>query len=464
MEQFEEQSINELTEKFKQMLSDGESKYFDSEEMGLIIEEFIYSYEFEYCNKAIDYAISLFPSNPFFRILKAKKLRMEFEFEAAEKELSQIERDFPPSAEFYKEKFSLLTILKDSNEETYQLLHKAYQLAPADPEIHFLLAFEFLKKKKLPKAINCVVFAIENEESFGEQLYNFSYLFEDNKQYEDALVFYKALTEKFPLLKGTWFGLGLALSWLEDHAGAIDAYRFSLSIDEDTPTAHFNIANSYFEMKEYEKALEHYESALHLDDQDFNSISSIGDCYVNLHRFEEALACYHHALSINPHHHDAIMGIVSILQTTGRIKESQVFLEKAFSLNPQSFDALFTIVNCYEDDDQDEKLLEFFDLTLRQLEDKAEHFRSFVLYCCQNELYDAGIEVIYKYRLDPEIENFSAYYLAAFHYLSGDIPKGNQYLCDALMVNYEEYPSFLSLDPVLESFSEILNLIAIFKP
>ncbi len=463
MEEFEEQEIKKLVEKFKDMIDSSESKYFDSEEMELIIDDFIRSFDFPLAGEAIDYAISLFPENSFFRILRVKKLILELRLEAAEKELDEIENTFPPSAEFYLEKV-LLMRMTGSDKDAFKLLRKAYLLSPDDPEIHFFLTYEYLKRKNILKALDHITFALKADNSFDDQLFTYSYLFEESKQYEDALFFYTTLTEKFPLLKGGWFGLGLAYSWLNDHPNAIQAYQLSLSLDEDMPTAHFNIANSYYELKEYDKALEHYNLALSLDNQDFNSLASIGDCYACMDQNALALDYYHKALEFNPHHYDAIMGIISILQLSGRIKEAELFIIKAFTINPQSFELLFSVIETYDEHDQLEKLKELFGLTLDQIENKTDFFHYFVLYCCQNDFYNFGLEIIAQYRDEKSIEKMVDYYQAAFHYLNGNINEGNKFLCDALTSYYEEYPNFLALDPILESFSEIQELIEIFRP
>jgi tetratricopeptide (TPR) repeat protein len=258
--------------------------------------------------------------------------------------------------------------------------------------------------------------------------------------------------------------LGLAYSWLSDYNNAIQSYELVLSLDDTTATAHFNIANSYYELKDYSKALSHYQQAFEIDDQDYNSLTSIGDCYSMTDNQQHALDYYHKALSINPNHPEAIMGIVSILKQTDRMDEAILFIEKAFALSPQSFELLFSIIEYYKEDEQTEKLKNLFNITLEQVENKADFFKFFTHYCCQNELYNFGIEILLEHLHDEIADDMILYYLAAMYYLSGNIPYGNDYLKNALLMNYEEYASFLALDSVLQSFSEINELIALYRP
>lgn len=463
MEEFDNQDIIKLTEDFKEMIEAGESRYFDSDEMELIIDDFFREFEFEWAGKAIEYAISLFPSISFFRILKVKKLILELRINDAEKELLDIELNFPPTPEFYLEKV-LLIRMTGSDEDTFNLLEKAYLLDNEDPEIHFMLAYEYLKKKDLIKAINFASFALKEEEAFDDQLFTFSYLFEETKQYEDALFFYTAIAEKFPLLKGGWFGLGLAYSWLSEFQEAIQAYELVLSLDPGMATAHFNMANSYYEMKDFDSALEHYQASFAIDNLDYNSLTGIGDCYISMGLQDEALIYYHKAIELNPNHQDAIMGIISILQLAGKMQEAQVFIDKIFSTSPQSFELLFSVIDNYDPEEQIKQLDKLFLLTVEQIENKEDFFLYFVTHCCMNELYHYGFHIINNYKEYANIGKMVSYYLAAFSYLEGNIATGNQFLQDALLLNYDDYQSFLMLDPLLSTFSEILDLIELYRP
>jgi len=57
-----------------------------------------------------------------------------------------------------------------------------------------------------------------------------------------------------------------------------------------------------------------------------------------------------------------------------------------------------------------------------------------------------------------------AYYLAAFYFLSQKISKGCEYLSNALLIDYDGYKEFLAIDPILETFNEVNELIELYKP
>ena len=463
MEEFEEENeAVELVERFKLMINSGNSVYFDADELELIIDELMRQMDISMASEAIEYAIRMYPSDSFFRILRAKKMMLQMEFDKAEQELDAIETSFPPTPELYMEKVMLARMTGNSI-NAFKLLRKALELDPDDPEVHFLLAYEYLKKKDVPKALHHTIIALHEDEIFDEQLFGFSFLLEDNKQYEDGIAFYNKLTEEFPLYPGCWFGLGLSYSWNKEYDKAIDAYQYVLSIDDKTPTAYYNIANCYFELADYEHSLYYYKQAFEIDPEDYNSLTCIGDCYSTMHKAEEAIEYYRKALSMNPTQGDALLGMAYVLREEGHVGDAQTAIETAFAHNPQSFKLLFEVLPYYDEEIQTQKLQEFFSTTLNQVENKEDFYRFFVQYCCDNQLYDYGIEVLEEHADDPVITNTVAYYLAALYFLNRNIPKGCEYLANALLIDYEGLQDFLSIDPILETFSEVNELIELYK-
>lgn len=463
MEEFDEKEVEELVKRFKNMANSGVNTFFEDDEMELVIDYFMQNFDFANATKAIDYAISLFPTDSFFRILRVKKLILELQIDEAKEELNLIENMFPPTTDLYLEKV-MLSRITGSDDQALDLLNKAYALDPQDPEVHFLLAYEFLKRKEVSKAVEHAVTSLKEDELFDENLFTFSYLFDENKQYEDAVQFFTELSDHFPLNKGTWFGLGLAYSWLDKHEKAIEAYQYALTIDDAISTAYFNIANSYFDMGLTEQAMDNYRKAYELDENDYSAINGIGDCYAMLENYSEALYYYQQALLVAPNYVNSLLGVISILRETGRMDEARIFVDKAFKQNPQSFELLFAVMEFYEPDERGKTLRELFDVTLGHVENKADFYKFFTLFCCANGKFDFGLEILKAHRDDESIAYTAPYFLAALCYLKGDSVQGGEYLQNALLINYSYYEDFLSLDPLLETYDEINSLILMYRP
>ena len=461
---YNEEEINELVTNFKSQADAGEVGYYDSDDLEVIAEELIYNCDLAYATEALELGIRLYPRTFAFRILKVKKLLMEFEIETAGKELDRIEMDFPPEAELYVEKAFFAKISGHDN-DALPLLKKAYKLDPDHPEVNYMLGEEYLQRGEYQRAFDHICFALDEDETFEEQLGTLSFFFEEDKKYNDAILFFTWLTERYPLSKCAWFGLGLACCWAKEYESAIDAYQNVISLDEEASTAYFNIGNVYFEKKQYEEAIHYYEEAYRLDDHDFHAVSGIGDALLEMGRMDEALEKYHEALRIEPNTLDAIMGIITILKETGREEEAEHFIRKSFSLNPQSFELLFNLLPLYEGEDQIKKLKELFQYTLSQAQEKEEFLKFFTIYCTANrDLREMGIELMEDLLDNEEVAMTLPYFLAALHFLNGQFTEADQYFKTALIINYPGHEMFLGLSPALAEDPMFHNLIENYKP
>ena len=465
MKEFENND-NQLVKEFKESVDAQNIRFYDVDEFEIIIEELINAFDFEYLEIALSRAIGLYPHLSSFRLYKVKLHILKFELDVAEEELDKIGNEFDPSPEYYMERVYLCNIM-NRKEDCIKLLKKALKLAPHEPDIHFLLGFEYLKSKKFEEALEHATQAIKKDNSFEEQLSIYSFVFEEENLYNEALHFYSVLTEEFPFAGAAWFGLGLSYSWLDKFEDSIEAYKMALTCDDEIGTAYFNIGNSYFELKDFENAIENYLQAHFLDQTDFHSLSNIGDCHILLGNTETALDYYHKTLEINPNHNEAIIGIANILQKENKEDEARYFIEKAFANSPQDLELLFQSLAYFTDDEQADTLINLIDLTLMQLEDYTDFFKYLAFFCASNEFFEIGFVIFefYTESIDYDLQpQLMPYYNAAFCFLSDNIDLGKTKLADALLADYENHTEFLAISPILETFDEVQTLIQLYHP
>jgi len=443
------------------------SHYFDSEEMEIIIEELMETFNFRYLSFAIDHAIAQFPNESIFRFYRVKKFILEFQMENAEKELEEIERSFPPSADLYIEKAFLSNMTNKKTGQTIKWLNKALALEPNDPDIHFLMGHEYVRKNDILTAIKHVILALQADPLYGENLFTYSYLFEELNKPTEAVEFFTILTEEFPFLGAAWFGMGFTLSWSNRFEEAIDAYSFALTCDGDIASAHFNIANAYFELKNYDQALHHYFEAYSLDKEDFQALTNIGDCYAVQKWYDESLEYYYKAFELNPVHNETMLGIVNALCELGKIDEARAFVINAFEKNHQNLDILFNISAFFISDNDNRLFFRLAELTMNRLENCDNYFFFLTQYCIYNTLYEIGIhflkEYLYSKYVSEESRAQNYYYLAALSFLNENIAEGANYLKDALLMKYEWHKNFMELSPLLETYPEVLKLIELYS-
>jgi tetratricopeptide (TPR) repeat protein len=325
------------------------------------------------------------------------------------------------------------------------------------------MGHEYVRKNDVLTAVKYVSLALQTDNSIGDNLFSYSYLFEELNKPVEAVEFFTILTEEFPFIGATWFGLGFTLSWCNRFEEAIDAYNLALTCDSDIAAAHFNMANAYFELKDYDKALHHFFEAFDLDQEDFQALTSIGDCYAVQKWFDESLEYYYKALELNPTYNEAVLGIVNALSELGNIGEARAFVLHAFEKDPQNIELLFNVATFFESEEDATFIYKLAELTLAHLEN-GDHFFFFITqFCIYNQIYDVGFKMIEEFLYSKYVkEDFRAklfYYLAALYFLNENIAEGSNYLSDALLMDYNWHKNFMDFSPLLKTYPEVLKLI-----
>jgi tetratricopeptide (TPR) repeat protein len=88
----------------------------------------------------------------------------------------------------------------------------------------------------------------------------------DNK-YKDAASFFKQAWPAYNNEKMFVFNYAMALENAGDAAGAMDRYLDALRLDPRFMQAHFNLAQLYYDNRQFVQAIQHFEQVLRFDPQ-----------------------------------------------------------------------------------------------------------------------------------------------------------------------------------------------------
>jgi tetratricopeptide (TPR) repeat protein len=93
------------------------------------------------------------------------------------------------------------------------------------------------------------------------------------------------------------------------------------------------IANSYFDIGDYEHAISHYRKALSIEGSDPNVLIDLGVCYFNLNQTEQALDYVQKALQINPEHLQGLFNAGIIHYNLGNYQSAIDMWQKVVSVH-----------------------------------------------------------------------------------------------------------------------------------
>jgi tetratricopeptide (TPR) repeat protein len=110
-----------------------------------------------------------------------------------------------------------------------------------------------------------------------------------------------ALVELLPSVARNYNNRGVELQQKGQIQAAIEQYRRALSLKRNYPEAHYNLADSYEEIPDYDKAVEEYQRAIDADVSFYQAYNNLSRLYIlRKHDYGAAMKLLDRALSLKP--------------------------------------------------------------------------------------------------------------------------------------------------------------------
>lgn len=329
-DQFSEEDLHNMKERFFQMKKSDNGMYFDVDEYEALIDLFFDSEDTENIELVLNYALEQHPGNYDFLLKKAQLFAMYGQDEQGLQILDNL-NGIASDADYFMIKGTLLSNLqkyREAIEEYTKALNSGQDLE----EIYANIAFEYENLEQFDKAIEylskVVTINPENEAALNE----IGICFEMSDQSKESVKYFNDFLDLHPYSRSAWFNLAIAYNSLGKNERAIDAYEFSLAIDENQPSAFFNIANIYAGLDNHPKAIDYYRRTLSKESPDAITYYYMGESYEKMDRFDDALESYSNSHHINTGFHEAILGMTRCYYSIGDEEEAFKHLEKAIKM------------------------------------------------------------------------------------------------------------------------------------
>jgi DNA-binding winged helix-turn-helix (wHTH) protein/Tfp pilus assembly protein PilF len=116
-----------------------------------------------------------------------------------------------------------------------------------------------------------------------------------------GLVLVFALVKSLPAIARSYNNRGLQLQQRGQIKAAIEDYQLALRLNSSYPDAHYNLADAYEEIPDYDKALEEYQRAINADFQFYQAYNNLSRLYILRRRdYGAALRLLDRALNLKP--------------------------------------------------------------------------------------------------------------------------------------------------------------------
>lgn len=460
--------VNRFTES---VIEKHENCFFDSDDMLVIIENYLQNEQIDMARVAVNHAYNFFPSDSDITLKDAKVTMVEGNLDQAY-ELIQKAKLGCDEIEYY---FTLgqYYALRNEHEKAIDTYFQALSLTD-DPyersNIHYGLASQYMSTKQYDKAITSLRKSAISADSFHREIIflDLRHCYQYSNRLEEAIKYFNEYIDKDPNCLAAWNSLADCYRKLEKYDEAIEYYEYALAINPIDAYANINLTNIYYDSEQYLKAIETLNEAIVNGMPENNDTCTIlADCYYNLEQPLKAEKLYRRAIDFNPDDTNAWSGLGFIYSDSQRYDKAIHYLKKGISQiqDDNCLEVMLTLAEAYEKSDNEQEAIETLLQIISQWPDDPAAYCILAKICIQKKdfvsAYQTLIEGLEKTNQNTSVEYYMAYLLL----LTNKRENAFCYLSAALEGDFESYQDFINLDPnflgndieVLETINEYKN-------
>ena len=397
----EEEQMLALVKAFEAMMAAGDSKFFDHDDLEMLIEHYLERGSLRKAQQVHHYAIGLYPESLGLQLREAQILAGNGKHVQAIPRLKNLLSFEPRNEEIH---LTLANIYSQMHEHKLALHHFRELLSFSDSELKKELfidvALEHENLGEWKQAIRVLHDALREDPSNETALYELAFCYDKEGRIQEAEAFYLTYIDDFPYSFAAWYNLGNARQRLGKLKEAVEAYDYAILIEDSFAPAYHQKAEALTAMENFGDALEVHKEALGLDIPQPSTYCYMGECLEHLGKLDEAAEYYHQcleldanfleahiglgvladlredhsaalehmaqALLLNPNHADTLLMMATILKKMGRHEEADTCLVQLLERNPKHVEA-------WEERIDNMQALEAHDQALILLDNAFEH-------------------------------------------------------------------------------------------
>ncbi len=347
MFEFEDSSINQLVQRFEEMLASHSVLFFDVDDLESLADHYFENGFFNKAMKAIDLGSDQHPTSASFPIKRAQYFLATNKLDKAEEELERAESLDPNNFDLLVARGTFFS--KEGQHRQAIVTFKEAIEAHQDPvEIYPLVAYEHQQLGEYKEAIKWLKLTLETFPDDELALYNLSLCYDFLEANEKAIGYFKKYLDTNPYSETAWYQLGLIYNKLDKPKLALEAFDFALIIDEYFTAAYFEKAKLHEKLGQYEQATETYLRSFEYDEPSGYSYYRLGNCYRQMGEMRKAQKFFRLAISEDPELDEAYLELSLINLAHGKIFESIHNIRKAISLDEENTDYLVVAADVYK--------------------------------------------------------------------------------------------------------------------
>ena len=461
---YDKESINELVQLFEKLRSGASTVFLEEEAFEKIIDYYDDQENALRAMEAADMGIEYFPFSSSLLFKKADLLLASRKYNEALTILEKAELLDANDLNLYILKTDAYLAL-DKQEKAVSLLEEAITHFEGEEKIELLfeLADVYDDYEEFDKVFDCLMLILKEEPTNEEALYKICFWTDFTGRNEESIRLHLSIIDEHPYNELAWFNLGAAYQGLKLYEKAIDAYQYSLVIDEKFDYAYRNIGDAFIRLKKYKEAIEALEKVLELSKPEEVIYEAIGHCYDRMRNYAQARFHYRKASHLNPDDSKLFYKIACTYYNEGQWTSTIKQLESALKIHRHQFEynllmgeAKFQLTHIKE-------AIQYFSTAVRIKPKNIAGWEALIRCLYQSEFYtEARQQVVAAMNITSGKPVF-LFYLSAILLALGKTKDALLYLETALRASPKTLKKFIDLNPSVLQNTNVVDVIARYK-
>lgn len=336
MQQFLNNDDNLPLSKFELMLKSNSVYFFDSNEFEEIILFYVDTGKFSLAKKAMQLGLTQHPTSVALRLIKVELLVLDEKLDEAEKILDKLQEIEPSNEDVYIQKATIYS-KKGKHKKAVESLQTALLFADDEAEILSMIGMEYLYLDDFDTARSNFAKCLNVEYENYSSLYNVIYCYDMMDQHEEAIIYLQEYLEIEPYSEIAWHQLGRQYYIISNYKKALEAFDYSILIDEEFIGANLEKAKTLEELSRYVEAIKYYQITMELDTPTSFAYLRIGKCYEKLEKPQLAIDFYNKTVNEDPLLDKGWLALTDIFIQNNNFHKALFYIKKALSIDEENY-------------------------------------------------------------------------------------------------------------------------------
>ncbi len=450
---FESKEFAAVLKRYKQMLTEQRTEFFDVGDFEFIADQYIDKSQFSNALQACEIALRQHPNSIIVKIKKAQIFLSQLKVQKAVqllKQLEELEQTNPDIMMMLGTCYNL----QGENQKASEYFRKAEQNSFEErDELLYNIGISFIQTGAYEDALGYLKKALDENPEHEPVLYDLAFCFEKVGNDPKAIEYYNKYLDIDPFSESAWYNLGIIYNRLEDYMQAIDAYDYALAIDENYAAAIFNKANALSAIERFHESIATYHNYLKIDPDSVDAHLYVADCYFQLDDYENAGLYYDKTITMEPNCSDGWFGAGLVMLISDKPGEAVPLLLRSLEINPDCAECWNALGKAYAALDKFTDAKNAYLKTLELDDEIAEYWLSYADLMFNNNEYEEAIKILEEAESSEAACAAIHYRQAGFYIFLDNFELAKEKLTLALTEDYaahidfmENFPTFLLID------------------